>query len=130
MSLRFTEEQYTSYLSNKNLPQIKKSIAEKRQKYNAKKVFADGMWFDSKWEHEFYQQLKLRQKAGEILYFLRRVPIHLPGGVTLRVDFVIFYADGRVEYVDTKGVLTRTFIDKKKMVEALYPITINVVKKV
>jgi hypothetical protein len=38
----------------------------RRHKYNARKVELDGYSFDSQAEARYYQQLKLRQKAGEI----------------------------------------------------------------
>ena len=44
-------------------------------------------------------------------------------------DFVVFYEDGRVEYVDVKGRETELFKLKKSVVEAQYPIKIKVVKK-
>lgn len=94
-------------------------------KYNAKKVIYDGINFPSKKEGRYYLELKLRVKAGEVLFFLRQTPFHLPGGVTYRVDFQEFHADGTVHFVDVKGVRTRSFIDKKKIVENLYPIEIE-----
>lgn len=35
-------------------------------KYNAKRVFIDGMWFDSTKEGRRYATLKIMQRAGEI----------------------------------------------------------------
>ena len=39
------------------------------------------------------------------------------------------YGDGRIEYVDVKGVKTDIYRIKKKLVEALYSIKIKEVKK-
>ena len=97
----------------------------KASKYRNVRTEVDGYKFDSKKEAAYYCDLKLRQRAGEVSYFLRQVPIHLPGGVRYVCDFLIFYPDGSHEYVDVKGVRTRTYIMKKKMVEALYPIKIE-----
>lgn len=99
-----------------------------RHKFNAKKVEHDGIRFDSKKEGDYYLQLKLRVKAGEVLFFLRQTPFHLPGGVTYRVDFQEFHADGTVRFVEIKGYETSEWLMKKKLVEALYPITIEVIK--
>lgn len=99
-----------------------------KHKFNAKPVVSDGMHFGSKLEYAYYRQLLLRQRAGEIVFFLRQVPLHLPGGVKFVVDFVEFHAIGDVRFIDTKGVETPLFVTKKKMVEELYPITIEVVK--
>ena len=98
-----------------------------RHKFNAKPVEYDGIRFDSKKEGAYYLELKLRKMSGEILFFLRQVPFHLPGGVKYVVDFMEFHADGTVHIVDVKGMETKTFIMKKKMVEDLYPVIIEVV---
>lgn len=97
-------------------------------KYNAQPTEADGIRFDSKAEARYYLRLKARVEAGEVLYFHRQVPIHLPGNTRYVVDFQEFHADGSVHYVDVKGVETQTFRLKKRQVEALYPITIEVTK--
>ena len=98
-----------------------------RHKFNAKAVEYDGIRFDSKKEGNYYLQLQLRVKAGEVVFFLRQVPFHLPGGVKYIVDFMEFHADGTVHMVDVKGMTTDKFIMKKKMVEDLYPVIIEVV---
>jgi hypothetical protein len=96
-----------------------------RHKFNARRVECDGIKFPSKREAAYYQQLKTRQAAGDVVFFLRQTPLHLPGGVKYVADFVRFDADGTVHFVDTKGMKTPTYIAKKKIVEALYPITIE-----
>ena len=99
----------------------------KRSKYGANAVVVDGIRFDSKREARHYQRLCLQKGIGEVLYFLRQVPIHLPGGTKLVVDFLVFYADGRVRYEDAKGVETPVFKVKRREVEAAYPIEIFLV---
>ncbi len=94
-------------------------------KFGAVQTICDGIKFPSKKEARYYEDLKIRQKAGEVLFFLRQVPIHLPGGVKLVVDFQVFTAAGSVEFIDTKGFQTQTYRAKKKMAEALYPIKIE-----
>lgn len=96
-----------------------------KHKYNAKITIHDGIRFDSQKEAKYYEQLKMAQKIGRVLFFLRQIPIHLPGGVTMRVDFQVFYTNGTVRFIDVKGMRTKQYIDKKKMVEALYPIEIE-----
>ena len=98
-----------------------------RHKYKAKPTNVDGIRFDSKKEAAYYQMLKLRQKAGEVVFFLRQIPIHLPGNTKYVVDFQEFHSDGTVHFIDVKGMETAMFKLKKKMVEDLYPITIEVV---
>lgn len=97
----------------------------KRSKYGATPTSVDGIRFDSKREAAYYQKLKARVAAGEVQYFLRQTPLHLPGGTKLVVDFVEFLADGRVRYVDVKGHETQTFRVKKREVEHHYPVRIE-----
>lgn len=99
-----------------------------RHKFNAKASVKDGIRFASLAEGRFYDNLKLLQQAGEVLFFLRQVPFHLPGNVRYVVDFVVFGADGSIKFIDVKGMITKEFAMKKKMVEALYPIEIELVK--
>ena len=94
-------------------------------KFKAKPTEADGIRFDSKKEARYYEQLKIRQRAGEVVFFLRQVVFHLPGGVRYVVDFQEFRADGTVAFVDVKGMKTESYNAKKRMVESLYPITIE-----
>jgi hypothetical protein len=96
-----------------------------RHKYNAIKTERDGFKFDSKKEAEYYDQLKIRQSGGDIVFFLRQVPFHLVGNVTYRVDFQEFHKDGTVHFIDVKGMKTPEYKMKKKMVEASYPIIIE-----
>lgn len=100
-----------------------------KHKFGAVKTERDGITFASKLEAAYYDELKLMKHAGLVLFFLRQVPFHLPGGVKYVCDFQVFYADGTVDFVDVKGMETPEFIAKKRMVEALYPVKINVKKK-
>ena len=74
-------------------------------KFHAKPTEADGIRFASKAEARRYEHLKLAQRGGTALFFLRQVPFHLPGGVVYRCDFLVFWADGRVTVEDVKAVL-------------------------
>lgn len=96
-----------------------------RHKFNAIRTVTDGVKFQSRREARCYDELKVKRAAGEILFFLRQVPLHLPGGVRYVVDFVSFNSDGTVHFVDSKGVRTDLYIAKKKIVEAEYPIEIE-----
>lgn len=101
------------------------TTAKIRHKFNARPSEQDGQRFDSRREAAYYQTLKLRQRAGEVVFFLRQVPFHLPGNSIYRVDFQEFRADGSVHFIDVKGVETETFRLKKRQVEALYPVEIE-----
>lgn len=101
-----------------------------KHKFRATPVTHDGIRFDSKLEGKYYLALKARVASGEVVFFLRQTPFHLPGSVRYVVDFQEFHADGTVHFVDVKGMQTKEFVMKKKMVESLYPIEIEVVTKV
>lgn len=96
-------------------------------KFHARPTEVLGIRFDSQKEANYYQTLLIRQQAGDVVFFLRQVPFHLPGGTTYRVDFQEFWSDGTVHFIDVKGMKTKDFIRNKKQVEDLYPVTIEVV---
>ena len=98
-----------------------------RHKFRAVAVENDGIKFSSKKEARVYQNLKLKQAAGEVVFFLRQVPFYLPGGVKYVCDFQVFYAAGNVRFLDAKGMQTESFKAKKRMVEALFPVEIEMV---
>lgn len=110
-----------------NLAEYKTLQRPKRSKYLATPTDVDGFRFDSKLEATYYCVLKVQQQRGEIDYFLRQVPIHLPGNYKMVIDFVVFMRDGTAVYQDVKGMTpTRDWINKKKATEAHYPLTIQI----
>ncbi len=102
--------------------------AKRTSKYGAAPTVVDGIRFDSKSEARYYERLKLRVQSGEVLYFLMQVPFRLPGNTRYVVDFMEVHADGSIHWVDVKGVETQMFRLKKRQVESLYPVTIEVTK--
>lgn len=88
-----------------------------------------GILFGSKAEAARFQELELLRLAGSVRFFLRQVPFHLPGGTQYRVDFAVFWADGRVTWEDVKGHATQVYRLKKRQVEALYPVTIEELRR-
>ena len=101
------------------------SLHQVRHKFHAKQTKVDEIKFSSRKEANHYAELRLAQQSGTLLFFLRQVPFHLPGGVKYVADFVEFWADGSVRIVDVKGFKTSQYKAKKRMVEALYPIEIT-----
>ncbi len=96
-------------------------------KFHAKPTEVNGHRYASKKEAQYAQELELRKRAGEVFFWLEQVPFRLPGGVVHRVDFMEFWADGTMHCVEVKGLDTPMGKLKRKMVEAEYPITIEVV---
>ncbi len=85
----------------------------------------DGITFHSKAEMHFYRDLKAKQAAGIIWFFLRQVRIDLPGNTKYVIDFVVFHVSGMIEWIDVKGARTASYIKAKKQTEALYPFKIT-----
>jgi hypothetical protein len=98
-------------------------------KFKAKPTNCDNIKFSSKLEASYYEQLKLRQRAGDVLFFLRQVALPLPASKYV-VDFVEFLSNGEVVFTELKGFNTPMGKLKIKQAEELYPIKINVITKV
>ena len=98
-----------------------------KHKFKAKSCESDGIKFGSKKERAYYERLKLLQKSGEILFFLRQVPFDLPGKVRYFCDFLEFHADGNCVFTEVKGYMTDLGLMKLKVVQDLYNIDINIV---
>ncbi len=95
-----------------------------KHKFRAIPTECDGIRFASKKEAKRYRELKLLEKSGEVLFFLRQVPFHLVANVKYVCDFMVFWVDENVTIEDVKGVKTPMYILKKKQVEATYPVQI------
>lgn len=100
-----------------------------RHKFNAKRVKFEHENFDSTLEFQFKLHLDLLIKTGEVLFYLRQVPLRLPGGTKYIADFLVFYVNDDVKFIDVKGVETDTFKIKKREIEAIYPFEIEIIKK-
>lgn len=101
-----------------------------RHKFGAKACERDNKKFPSKLERRYYDNLKIRQASGEVIFFLRQVAFDLPGNTRYICDFQVFLADDTVEFIDTKGRDTPLSIAKRKIVEDIYPVKIKIVMKV
>lgn len=109
----------------------------KKSKYGSKKTEVDGIVFDSKREANFYQELLMLKRAGEVINIERQVKYPYfatysrdDGIVTFtkpgfyKADFVVTYKDGHKDVVDIKGFATAIYRKKKKIIEKLYGIEI------
>ncbi len=104
-------------------------------KYSAVATVVDGIRFDSKLEARRYNELVTLRKWGEVSFFLRQVPFHLPGGVIYRVDFAVYRrVPGPIEHAfqvkfeDCKGFQRQDSKNKIKQVEALYGVQIELIR--
>jgi len=96
-----------------------------KHKFRAIPTELDGIKFASRKEAKRYRELRLLEKSGELLFFLRQVPFHLPANVKYVCDFLCFWKDETVTVEDVKGIKTPLYILKKKQVEATYPVSIT-----
>jgi hypothetical protein len=107
-----------------------------KNKYGAKKVEYNGQVFHSKKEKTYAVKLDLLKKSFKdderVLEYKTQVPYPITVNgfkiCTYILDFIVNYSNGRTEYVDVKGYKKGTaysmFRIKKKLVEAIYGITI------
>lgn len=119
--------------------QVSKAAAptSKENKYHAEKTVVDGMEFDSAKEARRWSDLLLMQKAGEIVDLSRQVEYELipkqvrSDGKTERAvkyvaDFVYTRtADGETVVEDCKGVRTKDYIIKRKLMLWVHHISIK-----
>ncbi len=100
----------------------------KESKFKNQPTYVDNLRFASKKEATYYIQLKLAKAMGQIRGFARQVSIPLPSGKRrMIIDFVVFELDGRIRWVDTKGVITKDWAVKKDELEASLGIQIETV---
>lgn len=100
-----------------------------RHKFNAVATEAGGIKFGSKLEARVFEWLEFEKQVGNVLGFLRQVTIHLPGGIKYVLDFLVFYTDGRCEFVEAKGMETPAYKLKLKLLTETHPwIALSVLK--
>lgn len=117
-----------------------------KPKYRNQKCSFDGMTFDSKHERDRYCELLILQKAGKISDLRCQVPFRLvpeqrgpdtlgPRGGRRRgrliekaVDYVadfVYVRDGQTVVEDAKGVRTKDYIIKRKLMLWLHGIRVQ-----
>ncbi len=125
MALRLTQEEYIAlkFRRETNPPdQVSKS-----NKHRSVIAECDGIKFSSKKEARYYQELRARQHIGEVKFFLMQVPFRLPGNAKHLLDFMEFWTDGSVHFVEVKGQDLPLGKLKRHQVEEIYGIRIVVV---
>lgn len=100
-----------------------------RAKYRNKKVQIDGRTFDSKLEGRVYVDLKRQQEAGLITALQCQVKFALEVHGVLIAHYIadFTFRDSSFAFVvaDAKGVRTREYILKKKLMKACHGIDIK-----
>ena len=104
-------------------------------KYHSRKITRDGMTFDSVKEYRRYCELLLLERAGAITKLERQVKYELipaqriDGKVVERAcqyiaDFV-YLENGKKVVEDTKGVKTKDYIIKRKLMLYIHGIQVK-----
>ena len=103
----------------------------KKNKYNASRTEYKGIKYDSKLEASYAEFLDRGKEVGRVLDWTRQVPFYLPGGITYRVDFLVFTTAGKVEFVEVKGRELAPWKMKMRLMKQFHPdIPITIVRKV
>jgi hypothetical protein len=91
-------------------------------KYRNIRTELGGVTYDSKFEASFAAELNLRLRAKDIKKVERQVRLELFSGrfhiCDYKIDFVVTHNDGVKEYIEVKGVETRDWKLKWKLLEA------------
>ena len=97
----------------------------KRNKYNARKTKIDGNTFDSIKEAEYYKELELLRKTGEIKWYCLQPTFILSEGVKYKADFIVLDKNNEVHVIDVKGFKTDVYKLKKKLLKNKYNIELE-----
>ena len=103
-----------------------KKSRKRGNKYGAKKTTVYGHTFDSKREAEYYLELLDLKRRGEVVSITLQPSFELLAGfvdnmgkkqrpITYTPDFLVRYADRRLEAIEVKGVRTRDYVLRKKL---------------
>jgi len=115
-------------ITSKEYQELKFQIGPK-MKYRNEKCEVDGEKFDSKKEMQYYLKLKQLLKAGEIVGLELQPKYDLLVNGTkcgfYKADFKVFWKSGLIQVVDVKGMRTPVYQLKKKLIKAIYGITIK-----
>lgn len=99
---------------------------KKPNKYGARKTMMCGRTFDSKREAEYCLELLDLKRRGIVMHIELQPSYELLEGftdnmgkkhrpITYTPDFLVRYADGRLEAIEVKGMKTRDYVLRKKL---------------
>ena len=91
---------------------------KKPSKYRNKRTEANGKVYDSAREAQRATELRLLIQSGAAAALFEQVNFTLPGGIVYRADFVILNWDGTFTIEDSKGILTKEYRLKKRLMDA------------
>lgn len=122
---RWTEEEYEELLKKQG--KLPDKEIKKKSKYKSNRTKVDGISFDSQKEANYYSDLKLLLRAGEIKGYCRQPEFVIREGntaeraITYKADFIIFNNDNTAEVIDIKGYENQTWLRTFKLFRIKYP---------
>lgn len=108
------------------LEEYQKITKKQHLKFHNKKIKIDGMTFDSQNEYNRWMELKILERAGNISDLHRQVVYLLipkqpdERQVVYKSDFT-YTEKGKTIVEDVKGVKTKDYIIKRKLMKQKYP---------
>lgn len=134
-ALRLTEEQLLQIQKRVGRGKVRTHLfpgvdidrIHRHPKYGNHKTEIDGITFDSKREADRYQDLRLMEKAGEITELDRQVRFELKVKGYIICSYIADFTyrkGGPLVVEDSKGVKTREYIIKKKLMKAIHGIEV------
>lgn len=107
-------------------------VFDKEHKYKAKPTKVDNIFFDSTREAERYGELKLLARAGDIadleVHPVFPIVINNRSICKVELDFRYTTETGEIFIEDVKGAATALSSLKRKLVEAVHGITVEIIK--
>ena len=127
--LRWSEEQLQEFTKKRSDEVAKQEMVIAKTKFRNTKTKVGDLTFDSKLEAGRYAQLVRLQELGQIFNLELQAKFVLMVNRSLIckyiADFVYIDLDGNRIVEDAKGVRTREYILKKKLMKALHGIDIK-----
>jgi hypothetical protein len=127
LSARWTDQDYADYQARKGV-KVKFADPPKANKYSAIKTEVDGIIFDSKREAARFTELRLLERADKISDLRLQVKYdlivngHKIGSYTSDFEYE---EEGKHIVEDCKGLRHRDYIWRRKLMLALFGITIR-----
>lgn len=137
--MRWTIEQYNDYLNSKPINQTVTKCHDVKNpdivnvknanKYRAKITKVGDITFRSKHEAEGYKLLRMYEKTSQIQYFVRQPILQLTETISWRPDFLVVKNDFTAVILEYKGVKTKDFKLKLKLLRENYShINLEIIK--
>ena len=102
-----------------------KQQAKRKTKFNNKGTEYGGVWFHSKFEAQYAENLDWLIKGGELLKWERQVKLDLTVNghhiCNYFIDFKEYHVGGDIVYTEVKGPVTPLWQLKWRLTEALWP---------